>query len=80
MYEGASLYLLSSIEHKSQFFMFKDVNECNAGLCGTNSDCTNLLGSYSCQCNAGFVSPANSQTDCIGKTIEIICSYCFSVF
>ncbi|XP_063065893.1 adhesion G protein-coupled receptor E1-like [Engraulis encrasicolus] len=35
---------------------FVDVDECkeNAGICGPNSTCTNLNGSYTCSCVEGF--------------------------
>ena len=32
-----------------------DVNECESFLCDVNANCTNTVGSYSCQCNSGFV-------------------------
>ncbi|XP_055796108.1 adhesion G protein-coupled receptor E2-like isoform X2 [Salvelinus fontinalis] len=35
-----------------------DINECleNKDTCGPNAECHNVLGSYSCICNEGFVS------------------------
>ena len=32
----------------------KDIDECETGICGNNSKCTNRPGSYSCECLVGF--------------------------
>ncbi|XP_060798506.1 adhesion G protein-coupled receptor E1 isoform X2 [Neoarius graeffei] len=36
----------------------KDINECreNKTICGSNADCSNIPGSYSCTCHSGFVA------------------------
>ena len=36
--------------------IFADVDECSRGLdnCGSNSECSNTIGSFSCICNHGF--------------------------
>ena len=45
---------------------FGDVDECAATTnpCGERSDCTNAEGSFSCSCQAGFVSPTNDGFNC----------------
>lgn len=53
--------------------MFVDVNECESeevqALCpGKNSECVNTLGSFQCQCLAGFVEINGS---CLGKCSSI---------
>jgi hypothetical protein len=34
----------------------KDIDECLTGdnICSVNSDCTNLAGSFNCECKSGF--------------------------
>ena len=44
-----------------------DVNECGApGTCGENSLCTNIPGSFICQCKPGYTG--NPQVRCIGES------------
>ena len=47
-------------------FRVLDLDECSKGLhnCGNNARCENIVGSYLCQCNNGFIG--NGQT-CLGK-------------
>ncbi|XP_045156001.1 adhesion G protein-coupled receptor E1 [Echinops telfairi] len=41
-----------------------DVDEClNSSICPENSDCVNSVGSYSCSCQAGFVSRNSTCED-----------------
>ena len=44
-----------------------DVDECeeNANLCGDNSVCINLPGTFQCVCNPGYTG--NSGANCVGK-------------
>ena len=38
-------------------FCFTDINECTSGIadkCGTNTDCTDTSGSYTCACQTGY--------------------------
>ena len=48
-----------------------DVNECDMGSvvtgCHTNADCTNLVGSFDCQCKLGYSDP---RTLCQGEEEE----------
>jgi fibulin 1/2 len=30
-----------------------DINECLTDVCGSNADCTNVPGTYSCRCKRG---------------------------
>jgi len=43
-----------------------DVDECQSDPCGPFSICTNLQGSYRCECEAGFVGKPPT-TPCKGK-------------
>lgn len=40
----------------SDLWMYQDVVECVEfpTICGPNSNCTNLIGSYNCTCNSGY--------------------------
>ena len=42
-----------------------DINECavNNGNCGTDKSCTNTIGSYSCQCKAGYRQLTNGNCE-----------------
>ena len=31
-----------------------DLNECEMSVCSENADCTNIVGSYMCQCQLGY--------------------------
>jgi len=44
----------------------QDYDECAAdvNICGSNSVCTNSIGSYSCACEPGYVSPTNDGVEC----------------
>ena len=48
-----------------QILIFPDINECESqpGRCDNNANCTNLIGSYSCQCKQGFTG---NGLNCIG--------------
>jgi len=49
---------------------FEDINECsyNNGNCESNSNCVNTLGSYTCQCVAGWTG---NEGSCYGKMLQI---------
>ena len=42
-----------------------DINECavNNGNCGADKSCTNTIGSYSCQCKAGYRQLTNGNCE-----------------
>ena len=46
--------------------LYADINECTAGTytCPTNTGCVNTIGSYTCQCVAGYEASGNI---CVGK-------------
>ena len=49
---------------------FSDINECSGtNICHMNADCSNLPGSYSCSCSAGYTGTGFS---CTGKTANIL--------
>lgn len=50
------------LDHVSQSYICKDINECAAGYCSFGQ-CTNTPGSFKCTCPSGFNS---NSTDCIG--------------
>nr|XP_055041684.1 adhesion G protein-coupled receptor E1-like [Misgurnus anguillicaudatus] len=62
--------------------LFPDVDECqlNPSVCGPNSNCTNVNGSYSCSCLNGFNAtlpylPVSINNTCTGKVcIRYLCS------
>ena len=41
-----------------------DINECTSNPCDTNAMCTNVIGSYTCECKGGF---SGDGTSCTGK-------------
>lgn len=49
-----------------------DIDECSEGSfsCPMNSQCINFPGSYSCQCNGGFVRNAS---ECAGELFVSTC-------
>ena len=65
------------------YFHITDVNECTElpkSPCGTNAFCTNLDGSYNCQCPAGYtgnsysvcypdIIKCSNDKDCPGNTV-----------
>ena len=55
-----------------------DYDECVAQLCDSNADCTNTVGSYSCQCRSGYNGDGNT---CTGRYIlQIIIRKCNRLF
>ena len=52
-----------------------DVDECKAAsaYCSINAACKNTMGSYSCECNVGFVGDG---TSCLGKIFSIVYYSC----
>ncbi|KAM9687949.1 adhesion G protein-coupled receptor E1-like [Trichechus inunguis] len=52
------------IPAKSDNFTCSDITEClNSSSCVGNSDCVNCVGSYSCSCQAGFISRHSTCKD-----------------
>jgi len=47
------------------FFFFLDVDECAAGICKGNK-CTNVPGSYRCECEAGYRFHGDT---CVGSCV-----------
>ena len=48
------------------YFCFSDINECNDGSnnCHVNAECTNNIGSFSCECKDGY---HGDGVDCQGN-------------
>lgn len=48
-----------------------DIDECSQGshMCDANSKCTNILGSFKCNCNPGF---SGDGTKCEGTEKNIL--------
>lgn len=45
-----------------------DINECSdPDVCGTNANCSNHQGSYSCKCHEGYSNYGNNQSKCISE-------------
>ena len=52
-----------------------DLDECNYGNnCGSNSICTNRVGSYTCSCANGFTG---NGTTCTGNSVGFYYLSCF---
>ena len=49
--------------------MFADVDECMNSPCDINANCTNVVGSYTCQCLDGYTGDGLL---CAGKRLCII--------
>jgi hypothetical protein len=47
-------------------FSLLDINECSKGThtCHQNADCSNIVGSFTCQCHGGFTGSGHV---CTGK-------------
>ncbi|XP_064238075.1 adhesion G protein-coupled receptor E1 isoform X1 [Aotus nancymaae] len=59
------------ISGKPGNFSCTDINEClTNGICPEHSDCVNLMGSYLCSCQVGFIS-RNSSCEDIDECIEM---------
>lgn len=47
---------------------FSDVDECAVGnQCSDHQTCTNVLGSYTCNCEPGYRADPNQNLACLGK-------------
>ena len=42
-----------------------EINECIPNLCPINSTCLDLIGDFSCECNAGYSLVTNPSLDCV---------------
>ena len=51
-------------------FYMADVNECLANPCDVNAVCQNILGSFTCTCNAGFTGDGFSCESELAMIIE----------
>ena len=47
--------------------LISDIDECLASPCDTNANCTNVVGSYICQCLDGYTGDGLS---CAGKRLS----------
>lgn len=58
----------SSLSNIRPYCRFADIDECriSAGLCG-NGTCTNIAGSFRCDCFTGFENAPMMMEVCIGK-------------
>ena len=59
------------------FVALTDMDECTTQThnCGSNTDCTDTMGSYSCACKVGYTGPADS---CRRKWGFGHCNSCFA--
>ena len=49
-----------------------DIKECAANPCVENTDCTEIIGSYSCKCKSGFSGSIDGKTgNCTENISEI---------
>lgn len=60
-FTGDGLVCESFVKHNNYIFIYSiqecaDNDECTENICGTNSDCKNSVGSYTCTCETGFDS------------------------
>ena len=51
------------------FSMHTDINECSINNGSCSQTCTNLIGSYFCSCQTGYIL-AGDGTACVGKYKE----------
>ena len=65
---GGHTLIVTAIKHIST--IITDINEClnNNGLCSHN--CTNIVGSYYCECPDGYLLQPN-QHDCIRGELSL---------
>ncbi|XP_071241199.1 adhesion G protein-coupled receptor E1-like isoform X1 [Salvelinus alpinus] len=59
----------TSIQSIPNMLNMSDINECleNKDTCCPNAECHNVLGSYSCICNEGFVSSTGAESFTFGQ-------------
>ena len=69
-----------------------DIDECLTNPCGTNEDCTNTIGSYTCSCSTGYTLIAGNCVDinecntnnggcsegCVNTDGSYTCKYCLA--
>uniref|UniRef100_A0A3Q1GAU6 Uncharacterized protein n=1 Tax=Acanthochromis polyacanthus TaxID=80966 RepID=A0A3Q1GAU6_9TELE len=66
-------------EGRENLFVFSDIDECLDNICGEYGTCQNLVGSFSCDCNDGFLNDADAVPVCQGIChLPIISFYCNS--
>ena len=69
-----SCRILSSANSNACFtvYWFTDIDECleQQNLC-ENGQCTNIAGSYECQCEIGYI-PAEDKQSCVGEQIFVV--------
>ena len=67
---GKNNSLLPSNNHYSQFL---DINECALAPCQNGATCVDLVGSYRCDCKAGYTG-----SNCETSKVIFFKVYCFS--
>ena len=62
---------------KERLTIIIDIDECKSGshLCHPNATCTNILGTYTCECDAGYVGDGLSICQGIFCCIVSACIY-----
>lgn len=62
---------ISTVSNQSSLLVSHatDKNECESdeNICGSNSVCSNVAGSYKCHCMGGFESKHEDGKNCYGK-------------
>ena len=54
------------------FIVSLDINECAYGLCNSNADCTNTIGSFLCTCKRGYTGNGLSCTSMSEQYLKVI--------
>ena len=50
-----------------------DMNECSSDPCHTNATCTNIAGSYTCECNEGYTGDGyDCKGECLHKFLHVL--------
>lgn len=66
-------------DHPSSLVILPDYNECtnnsSVNTCGDGGSCSNLIGSFQCICQFGYISNSNGQS-CIGENVPTFLLCC----
>ena len=73
--QGTQLIMCILHMYKCIFFSLADVDECSSDTypCDSQANCTNSIGSFSCNCHVGY---SGSGTTCEGKEVYSSCYKC----
>ncbi|XP_045569491.1 fibrillin-1 isoform X2 [Salmo salar] len=64
--EGIAVYVFLGLLTSGATQQCLDIDECNTdGVCGKRGICQNLIGSYWCECPAGFTNFGKNQNKCV---------------